>query len=80
MTYDEHRTALIKYLKAKVDICDWHAVRDACVDIEILEAREDEKEKRKSSSCPHPSERNCHEWGFGRGYRKWCGVCGSDIP
>lgn len=42
MTYDEHRAALIQYLKAKVDICDWHAVRDACVDIEILEARREE--------------------------------------
>ena len=40
MTYEEHRAALIQYLKAKVDICDWHAVRDAAVDIEIVEARE----------------------------------------
>ena len=40
MTYEEHRRTLIEYLKAKVEQDDWHAVRDAAVDIEILEAQE----------------------------------------
>lgn len=35
------RSALVEYLRAKVIEEDWHAVRDACVDIEILEARID---------------------------------------
>ena len=34
------RAELIAYLMHKVDMCDWHAVRDACVDLEILEARQ----------------------------------------
>ncbi len=29
---------LIDYIKIKLAERDWHAVRDACVDIEILEA------------------------------------------
>jgi hypothetical protein len=31
------RQVLIDYLKMKVEQEDWHAVRDACVDIEIIE-------------------------------------------
>jgi hypothetical protein len=31
------RQVMIDYLKMKVDQEDWHAVRDACVDIEIIE-------------------------------------------
>lgn len=42
MTYEQHHEALVQYLKAKVDQQDWHGVRDACVDLEILEAREEE--------------------------------------
>jgi len=39
MTFDEHHAALVAYLKVKVEARDWHGVRDAAVDIEILEAR-----------------------------------------
>jgi hypothetical protein len=39
MTYEEHHAALVAYLMAKVSIKDWHGVRDAAVDIEILEAQ-----------------------------------------
>lgn len=38
MTYDEHRETLIAYLKAKVDIADWHGVSDAANDLRVLEA------------------------------------------
>jgi hypothetical protein len=34
------RDTLIAYLRMKVEQADWHGVRDAAVDIEILEARE----------------------------------------
>lgn len=37
--YETARTALINYLTHKLEICDWHGVRDAAVDIEILEAK-----------------------------------------
>mgnify|MGYP003353067821 CR=1 FL=1 len=40
MTYEEHRKRLIAYLLAKLEREDWHGVRDAVVDIEILEAEE----------------------------------------
>jgi hypothetical protein len=33
------RQILIDYLKMKVDQADWHGVRDAAVDIEIMEAK-----------------------------------------
>ena len=48
MTYDEHRTALIQYLKAKVDICDWHGVSDAANDLRVLEAQEEAKRGTKA--------------------------------
>jgi len=37
--YLAHCKILIAYLLMKVAQEDWHAVRDACVDIETLEAR-----------------------------------------
>lgn len=40
MTYDEHRVALIEYLKSKVELCDWHGASDACNDLRELEATE----------------------------------------
>lgn len=40
MTFSEQRAALIQYLRHKVEIADWHAVRDCAVDIELLEAKE----------------------------------------
>lgn len=40
MSTPTRREALIAYLKSSVDAGDWHAVRDAAVDIEVLEAAE----------------------------------------
>lgn len=37
--YDALRAALITYMRVKLEQADWHAVRDACVDLEILEAQ-----------------------------------------
>lgn len=38
MTYEEHRSVLIAYLKAKIEISDWHGVSDAANDLRELEA------------------------------------------
>lgn len=35
---ERHIATLIEYAKAAFERRDWHAVRDACVDIEVLEA------------------------------------------
>jgi hypothetical protein len=48
MTYEEHRRTLIEYLKAKVELADWHGVRDAAVDIEILEAKENVRRSHRA--------------------------------
>jgi hypothetical protein len=53
MTYEEHHAALEKYLLSKFHMKDWHGVRDAAVDIEVLEAKENarivcETEKAKT--------------------------------
>lgn len=39
MTYSQHRAALIEYLKAKVELEDWHGVSDAANDLRVLEAQ-----------------------------------------
>jgi len=39
MTYEEHRRILIEYLKAKVELADWHGVSDAANDLRVLEAQ-----------------------------------------
>ena len=39
MTYEEHHATLVAYLKAKVDIQDWHGVSDAANDLRVLEAQ-----------------------------------------
>lgn len=39
MTYEEHHAVLVAYLKAKVDIADWHGVSDAANDLRELEAK-----------------------------------------
>lgn len=36
---EAQRQTLIAYARLKLDQQDWHGVRDACVDIEILDAR-----------------------------------------
>ena len=36
---ERHREKLIEYLKEKLLVADWHAIRDVCVDIEIIEAK-----------------------------------------
>jgi hypothetical protein len=40
LSYEEQREILINDLKAKLQREDFHGVRDACVDIEVLNARE----------------------------------------
>ncbi len=35
----ERRKVLIDYLKMKAEMEDWHGVRDACVDIELIDAQ-----------------------------------------
>lgn len=37
--YQKRRKALIAYLLSKAKQEDFHAVRDACVDIEVLDAK-----------------------------------------
>lgn len=39
VTYEEHRRTLIEYLKAKVELADWHGVSDAANDLRVLEAQ-----------------------------------------
>lgn len=39
MNPSQSRETLIAYLMLKVELADWHGVRDCAVDIEILEAR-----------------------------------------
>lgn len=57
MTYDEHRATLIQYLKAKVDMCDWHGASDACCDLRELEAAHRAVgELVSDQSCPNPKE------------------------
>lgn len=43
MTHAEQRKILIDYLMMKAYQQDWHGVRDACVDIEVLEAKQGKK-------------------------------------
>lgn len=38
MPIPEERRALIEYLRVKLDKGDWHAVRDAACDLEVLDA------------------------------------------
>jgi len=38
MTYQQHREALIHYLKVKVEQADWHGVSDAANDLRVLAA------------------------------------------
>lgn len=39
MSLQEQHTILVAYLRAKMEAADWHGVRDAAVDIELLEVR-----------------------------------------
>jgi len=39
MTYEEHHAVLVAYLKAKVEVGDWHGVSDAANDLRVLEAQ-----------------------------------------
>lgn len=39
MTILARYRALIQYLKGSLSVKDWHAVRDACVDLEVMEAK-----------------------------------------
>lgn len=38
MDYQQQRRILIEYLKAKVELSDWHGVSDAANDLRELEA------------------------------------------
>lgn len=39
MTLEAQHAAILADIKGKLHRRDWHGVRDACVDLEILEAR-----------------------------------------
>jgi hypothetical protein len=39
VTYEEHHAVLVAYLKAKVEVGDWHAVADAAMDLRELEVK-----------------------------------------
>jgi hypothetical protein len=39
MSLDSQRTALIEYLRSKVESEDWHGVSDAANDLRVLEAQ-----------------------------------------
>lgn len=47
MTYAEQHAALVQYLKVKAEQGDWHAVRDAAADLELLEAVDWERRKHE---------------------------------
>jgi len=49
MSPEEHLVILEQYLKAKLEIRDWHGVRDVCVDIEVLEALIDDRSASNNS-------------------------------
>jgi hypothetical protein len=56
---DKMREVLIKYLLAKVEECDWHAVSDAANDLRVLEAREQTSEMNEPAPTPnlsHPQD------------------------
>ena len=40
---------LVKYLEAKLAAQDWHGVRDACVDIEVIEAKILERHRARAA-------------------------------
>jgi hypothetical protein len=35
----KHKVALQSYMKVKLEIEDYHAIRDCCVDLEIIDAK-----------------------------------------
>jgi len=45
MNYAKRRRGLIKYLKLKIDMEDWHGVADAACDLRELEAYERAREE-----------------------------------
>jgi len=44
--YEGQRTALIEYLKVKLDQSDWHGVSDAANDLRVLEAEHSAESQR----------------------------------
>lgn len=56
VTYEEQREALIQYLKAKLAIEDWHAIRDVAADIELLDARN----QRHADGCKNGTTTQRH--------------------
>lgn len=56
------RETLIAYLLSSVEAEDWHAVRDAAVDIEVLDAKGQRFEVKPPSPLPitHASSCQCY--------------------
>ena len=54
MTYEEQRRVLIDYLRAKVDLGDWHGVSDAANDLREIEAAERVRAQVRWSDAHHP--------------------------
>ena len=42
-----HRDTLLAYLHSSVQMQEWHSVRDAAADLEVIEARIKERETRR---------------------------------
>jgi hypothetical protein len=53
MTLEEQKAATIADLDAKRFREDWHGVRDACVDIEILNARIEARDDKRPARRRH---------------------------
>ena len=51
MTYDEQRETLIRYLKHKTEIADWHGVSDAANNLRVLEAQEQGANQQHPTGC-----------------------------
>lgn len=47
MSPPERHAALVQYLRAKLAEGDWHGVRDAAADLEVLEAQHPETRQPK---------------------------------
>lgn len=52
MELEHQRRVLIAYLKAKVEMGDWHGVSDAANDLRVLDAQMDLMPKRDTSPNP----------------------------
>lgn len=78
MTYDEHRAILIAYLKAKIELSDWHGVSDAANDLRVLEATPQigmSRQERDQAAFDRIAERiQAEERGTRHPSASWAGV------